>query len=1370
MKWKCNVMLFLCILFSVVSAEKVSTFRYTGYPEYLNGRTIKRDADIVALAERLTAFDSSSSFTSGGGATSVMLVIDHSTSMLLNLVGNSNPLPKDPDGVRFAVTSKLIDEIQKKSPETEIGLSIFSSYLYLDPNDDPLIEELDTYKKYSGIQGGFLPLMALNKEVNIGNNSGMTGAEVLKKYLETRDTTVVYKGGTNNYKKLAYEPTNGLLDPLRVKEEFDKSSGTNIWAGFAAAKEAMLKSKVDKKNQFIVFLSDGDHSHVPSGAGPSGFGWEEIVAENCPTSFCVYFDVKGVAWPMENLLEDIQNNGYSSSNPLSSFKKMSAGEDEVMQYMKESVISKIVTNTTYVTPKEITMNGITTTNWIKDKDWFEFEDIFGLKKNGDTEFDISLRYSRKVIDANTGNETPLTDTTISIQFSVSESSGESINDSLDTRYWGRTLALFNGSTEIINSDIIDETMTDLTVTFEGYEVDTTYDYTTVPVTITTVNGNDEEVVTLTKSGSHWEYTIAREEGAESQGDGTLQHQNPDTLVFTFHNPDLPLDTLQIKRYYYQESSAITLKNASLHDVDANGTADSITIEFVGKDAESVKDEIVNALILPNDRDFTITKSEINGSELSLLVTENSGKIKTITDSIDTLVVENEIALNDKLFLNPCRLVLIDKMAPIVMSASVLDSAEESSRDELTVTFSEDILESSIGDNPFELYSIQDSKTFEASLSILAFNGDEVRFEILSLDGMDRIVQGDSIRIDASVNSIIADVKNNKQENDKNIRREINVEIIDKTMSLGDAVYFDTNADGFVDSISLDIRGGDLHGGDVDALVKVIKLPDHRDLKVEKSSFVSGLLAITVSENSGVIRTATDSQDALILRDTFFLDGSDAFIVPSTVSIEDKMAPVVMSASVVDSVKSGAMDILTLTVSEELSSFSTAEPFSFYTGTTAYSVTLSEISNSGTEFQFEILSVSGQDKILNGDSLHFNAGEAIEDIKGNGQSNSGNIKREINCTLIEEGIKITQALYFDTNADGLVDSILCPIYGKPDLIEKHIDTIVKTLEFNDERDFSIDSYFYAKKAVSLLVTENSGVVNTAVDENDKILLEKKITIEEDSTEILPFEVICEDKMAPVILTASVVDSQIVILFGEKDSLYTNANGELTVRFSEKVDDHSMDEPFNFYHEGNSYETLIEPIEFNGAEVIYQILSIDPREKVTTGDSINIVATKSSDLMDLNEIKQLNVKNIRREIAVETFFDTIRVPAPYELQFKSTVLSRGYGVEGEFRGDDSLQEQMVIIIEPDTKENFCDADSLVASLVIFDPVGNEVTEELPLNFDRDAKRLILFWDGKNLQERNVGRGSCAVVAKVTRFFEGEVKEQQVINALVGIREKM
>lgn len=183
-----------------ISAEKVGKYYYKGFPERLQARTIKLPQDMVAHAEKVMAFDSSSSFSSGGAA-SVMLVIDHSTSMFLKLPDNSPPGPFDPTGIRFSVANKIVDEIYAKSPDSKIGLSIYSSHFYFDKKDDALFHELDVYKEYAGIKGAFVPLLKLNEVVTVGKYAGKIGRDVLKEYLKTKDTTVTYQSNTNNFKK-----------------------------------------------------------------------------------------------------------------------------------------------------------------------------------------------------------------------------------------------------------------------------------------------------------------------------------------------------------------------------------------------------------------------------------------------------------------------------------------------------------------------------------------------------------------------------------------------------------------------------------------------------------------------------------------------------------------------------------------------------------------------------------------------------------------------------------------------------------------------------------------------------------------------------------------------------------------------------------------------------------------------------------------------------------------------------------------------------------------------------------------------------------------------------------------------------------------
>ena len=109
---------------------------------------------------------------------------------------------------------------------------VFADFLGFDLADDAL------FSGCPGQENGYLPLLRLNKKYDsdaIGNKSGY---EILSYYLDT-----------------AKVGAHVALDYNLVCDY-----ATNITGGFDAAKDAMSKSLHPKKNQFIIFISDGAHT------------------------------------------------------------------------------------------------------------------------------------------------------------------------------------------------------------------------------------------------------------------------------------------------------------------------------------------------------------------------------------------------------------------------------------------------------------------------------------------------------------------------------------------------------------------------------------------------------------------------------------------------------------------------------------------------------------------------------------------------------------------------------------------------------------------------------------------------------------------------------------------------------------------------------------------------------------------------------------------------------------------------------------------------------------------------------------------------------------------------------------------------------
>ncbi len=252
---------------------------------------------------------------------SVMFVIDHSSTMY-NIYNGIDKL-----GNRFRVTMDLIDRILTHNPDAEVGVAIFNQYLYYDIRDDDIFEQIappDT--AYSG----YIPLLQLNSDYN-----GKKGAEVLNHYIEI-DTTV---------DTIGWNTINGVLVPTtvlfilpRYKSGWERAGTTHINAGFKAVKKAMQSAKYPKENHFVIFISDGE-ANYPEDGTENDF----VEGTDVPTTFTIYFTSDNtIPQTIQDMTTNIQNNGYSTSNPESNlWAFQNTIYDSLMTYILENILGFI---------------------------------------------------------------------------------------------------------------------------------------------------------------------------------------------------------------------------------------------------------------------------------------------------------------------------------------------------------------------------------------------------------------------------------------------------------------------------------------------------------------------------------------------------------------------------------------------------------------------------------------------------------------------------------------------------------------------------------------------------------------------------------------------------------------------------------------------------------------------------------------------------------------------------------------------------------------------------------------------------------------------------------------------------------------------
>jgi len=420
--------------------------------------------------------------------------------------------------------------------------------------------------------------------------------------------------------------------------------------------------------------------------------------------------------------------------------------------------------------------------------------------------------------------------------------------------------------------------------------------------------------------------------------------------------------------------------------------------------------------LPAHRDFTVDNYIALAGGIGVSVTEKASAILTYCTSDDYIEVTDSIVLSDDAVILPCKVDIIDSLAPIIMSATLIDSVKAGARDELTVVFSETI-ETVAEAEPFNFYKTTQGIVYEATLSVLSQSNATGVFDVLSVTGTSEIVQGDSIRIDWALTNKIGDGLGNSQDNPANIRREINVILVEEGLKLATGIYFDNNADGKIDSIFIGIYG-EIENY-IDELMKEIVLPDYRDFTVNNAQYTTGGIGVDVSEGNAATLTFVNDDDVIKILNKVVLPDS-MIILAAEVKVIDSIAPVIMSASYVTTityeqvgstitlVNSGS-DTLDVVLSETVETITRDMPFKFYCTSQSmdYDAELAVVSQNANLGRFTVTSLTGVSRISVGDSIRVNwvYSNNVYDAIGNNQDNPKNIRRLIDVRVEKDTIYV-----------------------------------------------------------------------------------------------------------------------------------------------------------------------------------------------------------------------------------------------------------------------------------------------------------------------------------------------------------------------------
>lgn len=831
-KWltrKIGIALFLIVLFffsSISFAEKVGKLTYTGVPEALDGKTEEVPSHAVLMSERVFVGQPEFGIKDTSVPPSIFFVIDHSGSMY-GVKYNAT----DRWGNRLKVTKKLVDAIYEKYPDAEVGFTVFAKHLYFDTTDDNSIITNVTGNDGTYYEGGYIPLLKLNKKYNSDALGEKTGYEIIDHYLKTDTSTSEEANEVNGkYLNFLYRPSYSEL----------AVSNTNITAGFDAVKDAFNPNNTSslKKNQYVIFFSDGD-AQAPSNNDVKN---EFQKGENVPTTFTVYFTSNsGVPSSIETMTNNIKENDYSTNNKLSKYWPYdnSQGEEKLTDFLFDSVFS-VITTSTESKPNNITINGEEPDGL--DSSSGEYVYIFSKTfpfKQEENDFKYVIKYEYAIPDPNDTTKTIEKDSTIETNFTIKLTEGATLdNDIFTLDCWDRSIKFYDQNGTQLSS--LYEAVENLEVRFEVKKEDIFYEYDKDSVALDVVSvdssfdgsGNltdvkilDKESLDLkrisnTDSTQVFSAKIPIGLDAYKQNNGKLETDFVDDFYFTFRNNNkikLPLDTL-VTHIHYGVSGVIEMEEAFYYDTrfvngdkGADGLVDSIIITLKNDSLDLDEDDLelfLKNLTLPSYRDFEILDSSITNNSISLRVNEKAKRNNTEIHD-DDVIKMGQITL-DSGYVSSKSIVPKDKMAPVIISARAIqyEAKNDSTADSLIVKFSEPV--SDINDNEPFLFLETETGLEYNSVELTLINNDndkkEVTFEINQVNRENNVINnGDSIWINTNGNSVsdLADDKNTQEESD-NIKRPILAHYVAKPFDItvkvtGPIDFIDPDENSAIDS-------------------------------------------------------------------------------------------------------------------------------------------------------------------------------------------------------------------------------------------------------------------------------------------------------------------------------------------------------------------------------------------------------------------------------------------------------------------------------------------------------------------------------------------------------------------------------------------
>ncbi len=256
-------------------------------------------------------------------------------------------------------------------------------------------------------------------------------------------------------------------------------------------------------------------------------------------------------------------------------------------------------------------------------------------------------------------------------------------------------------------------------------------------------------------------------GSGTKNNDIVEAQIGDTVTVAWSHPRDPRDAATVKLAVVADFKNAEVTSAIFEDPDGDGIIERIVLTLDPSHPPDIEVIKANPKLLELPKGLTLESIEKGTSPNTLIIHVKENKY-TPSGSEKLAIQQSPQQLQDG-YLAPGEVLIIDKTAPVVVSATLLPyypiKGQPVKSDTLRVTFNKNATLVNNAQRPFQLRD-KDGTSYEFVLNLLSTEGETLVFEIVGVDGVPLPDDKDSLWIKVGQ---VADAAGNVQTNPANKR-------------------------------------------------------------------------------------------------------------------------------------------------------------------------------------------------------------------------------------------------------------------------------------------------------------------------------------------------------------------------------------------------------------------------------------------------------------------------------------------------------------------------------------------------------------------------------------------------------------------------